>query len=156
MEIFRFFKFIKKCKHSQKKKSSQVLWDWSLLPPRLCVDRPGDRCQLSMIEETTLRADTTKRAFCIKNNISRDETYIDEHENRTKNVSQLHYVGWPDFGVPEPPQTLVRYSLVKITCICLCWPNSWHDHPNEDMIIVARVMSAVSVAFSCNDIVSVT
>ena len=24
-------------------------------------------------------------------------------------ITQYHYLTWPDFGVPEPPQTLVRF-----------------------------------------------
>ena len=34
-----------------------------------------------------------------------------------RHIVHLHYMAWPDFGVPEHPQGIVRYVVVKLVTL---------------------------------------
>ena len=60
--------------------------------------------EITILEETEPRPEITKRTFSVKGG----ET---TNFNVEKRVTQLHYVGWPDYGVPEEDDHLI--NLVK-------------------------------------------
>ena len=56
------------------------------------------------LEEEKLRPETIKRSFFLRDRESR-------YNKNEKTITQLHYVGWPDYGAPEVNDHIV--NLVK-------------------------------------------
>ena len=63
--------------------------------------------RIDLEEETDFTSDIKKRILSIRN--------IDDTVNKSeaKKITQLHFVGWPDYGVPEGDDILSLSNLVK-------------------------------------------
>lgn len=62
---------------------------------------PFGQFEVSLLEENQLRPEVTKRIFTIEDTIS----------HGFKVLTQIQYVGWPDYGVPEKDDHIIK--LVK-------------------------------------------
>ena len=67
--------------------------------------------RITLEEETDFTSDIKKRILSVKN-INDDSENSDNSEPK-RIITQLHYVGWPDYGVPEGDDVLSLSNLVK-------------------------------------------
>ena len=67
--------------------------------------------RITLEEETDFTSDIKKRILSVKNTNDNSENSDDSEPKRT--ITQLHYVGWPDYGVPEGDDILSLSNLVK-------------------------------------------
>ena len=67
--------------------------------------------RITLEEETDFTSDIKKRILSVKN-INDDSENSDNSEPK-RIITQLHYVGWPDYGVPEGDDILSLSNLVK-------------------------------------------
>ena len=67
--------------------------------------------EITILDEVSIHPDITKRVFALRNYNSVGQDDDSDYVTGCQTIVQLHYEGWPDYGVPETADDLV--NMVK-------------------------------------------